>query len=53
MGLFGIGRGIFKIVKGALEGDTEEIVKGGKKIVKNVIVGDILSNAHTDEDDDD
>lgn len=31
MGLYGIAKGAYKIVKGALEGDVEEIAKGGKK----------------------
>lgn len=31
MGLFGIGKGIVKVVKGIATDDTEEIIKGGKK----------------------
>lgn len=34
MGLFGIAKGAFKVVKGALEGDAEEIAKGGKNSKK-------------------
>lgn len=31
MGLYGIGKGLFKIGKGIVTGDVEEIAKGGKK----------------------
>lgn len=30
MGLFGIGKGVFKMAKGVIEGDAEEIILGAK-----------------------
>ena len=53
MGLYGIGKGLFKMAKGVITGDAEEIAKGGKKIAVNVIAGEILDRIHTDEDDND
>lgn len=35
MGLLGIGKGVFKIAKGVVEGDAEEIILGAKKTVIN------------------
>lgn len=59
MGLLGIGKGIFKMAKGVIEGDAEEIILGAKKTVVNTatsvgqaIVGELLEKAHTDDDDD-
>ena len=34
MGLFGIAKGAFKVLKGTLESDVEEIAKGGKNSKK-------------------
>lgn len=31
MGLYGIGKGLFKMAKGVITGDAEEIAKGGKR----------------------
>lgn len=59
MGLLGIGKGLFKMAKGVVEGDAEEIILGAKKTVINAatsvghaIAGELLEKAHTDDDDD-
>lgn len=59
MGLFGIAKGVLKMGKGVIEGDTEEIILGAKKTVVNAatsvghaIAGELLEKAHTDDDDD-
>ncbi len=59
MGLLGIAKGVFKMGKGVIEGDAEEIILGAKKTVINTatsvghaIAGELLEKAHTDDDDD-
>lgn len=52
MGLYGIGKGLFKIGKGIVTGDVEKSPKE-EKIAINVIAGEILDRIHTDEDEDD
>ncbi len=59
MGLFGIGKGVFKMAKGVIEGDAEEIILGAQKTVINAaasaghaIAGELWNKAHTDDDDD-
>ena len=36
MGLLGIAKGVFKMGKGVIEGDAEEIILGAKKTVINI-----------------
>lgn len=52
MGLIGIGKGLFKLGKGIIEGDGEELLKGAGKIVKGVI-GLVVFGGDSDDDDDD
>lgn len=37
MGLIGVGKGILKTVAGVISGDGEEIVRGVKKILVNIV----------------
>jgi hypothetical protein len=53
MGLLTIGKGIFKTIEGALEGDVEKIGKGALKIVKGTATTLLLSGSDDDDDDDD
>ena len=50
MGLYGIGKGLFKIGKGIVTGDVEKSPKE-EKIAINVIAWEIFDRIHTDEDD--
>lgn len=57
MGLFGIGKGVVKIVIGAVTGDAEEVVKGVKKVAINTVTTIIVNEAEeklaNDDDEDD
>jgi hypothetical protein len=56
MGLIGIGKGIAKIVKGVVEGEGEEIIKGVKKTGINIATTIFTNEAHeriVNDDDDD
>lgn len=37
MGLIGVGKGILKTIAGVISGDGEEIVRGVKKILVNIV----------------
>lgn len=56
MGLFGIGKGVAKIVIGAVSGDAEEIIKGVKKVAINTVTIIAVNEAEerliSDDDDD-
>lgn len=59
MGLFGLGKGIAKVVGGIVTGDGEMIVSGLKKTAINaatttaqIAAKEFLEKAHTDDDDD-
>jgi uncharacterized protein YjaG (DUF416 family) len=57
MGLLGIGKGVAKIVMGAVSGDAEEIIRGVKKIAINTVTTIAVNEAEerltSDDDDDD
>lgn len=59
MGLFGLGKGIAKVVGGIVTGDGEMIVSGLKKTAINaattttqIAAKEFWEKAHTDDDDD-
>lgn len=59
MGLFGLGKGIGKIVMGIATGDGEMIVSGVKKTVVNTVTTavqiaskEVWEKAHTDDEED-
>jgi hypothetical protein len=56
MGLYGIGKGIFKIVKGVATGEGDEIIKGIKKTAVNTVTTIATNEAAeriTNDDDED
>jgi hypothetical protein len=57
MGLFGIGKGIYKVVKGVATGEIDEVVKGVKKVGINIVTTMVGNEAHerivNDDDEDD
>lgn len=56
MGLFGVGKGIYKIVKGVVTGEADEIIVGIKKVGINLITTIVVNEAHerlVNDDDDD
>jgi hypothetical protein len=54
MGLFGIGKGITKIIIGVVSGDADEIINGVKKVVINTVTTIAINEAEerlTNDDD--
>lgn len=57
MGLFGLGKGIAKIVGGVVTGDSEMLISGLKKTGINavttsiqIVANEVWEKAHTDDD---